>query len=319
MNNDVWVLFDDRAGNNNQSESLAKLITKSYQIKHLKYNKFINLPSLLHFSSLIGINKDAKTQIASPWPNIVISAGRRGAITARFIKKQSPTTKLIQIMWPGYGAADFDHIILPEHDNYDAPNIIKIIGALTSINQEMLLRVKENSPRFSIYKEPIIALLVGGKSKGGEFTTEHAKLLIKQVNEIVTKKEATLLVSTSRRTPAGVVELLRTELKHSYFYEYGEQDNPYLEFLAYASEIIITGDSISMCSEACYSGKPVYIFAPKDISSKKHRSFHQNLYAKHHALPLAEYFNESNHQALKLGSMDVLLARLGLSTVSVSL
>ncbi|RYE12832.1 MAG: hypothetical protein EOP34_10060, partial [Rickettsiales bacterium] len=61
---------------------------------------------------------------------------------------------------------------------------------------------------------------------------------------------------------------------------YGEsnESNPYFAILSYADHIIVTGDSISMCSDACFTGKPVYIYFDKRLCSVKHIKFHNELY-----------------------------------------
>ena len=41
----------------------------------------------------------------------------------------------------------------------------------------------------------------------------------------------------------------------------GAGENPYFGYLALADAIVVTGDSVSMTSEACASGKPVYVAA----------------------------------------------------------
>jgi len=43
---------------------------------------------------------------------------------------------------------------------------------------------------------------------------------------------------------------------------------------------------MSMCSEACASGVPVLIFAPKGIFSAKHERLHASLYKGGYATPL---------------------------------
>ena len=47
----------------------------------------------------------------------------------------------------------------------------------------------------------------------------------------------------------------------------GDNDNPYFGILGLADKFIVTADSISMLSEACATGKPVYMF---DLGSGRH-------------------------------------------------
>ena len=56
--------------------------------------------------------------------------------------------------------------------------------------------------------------------------------------------------------------------------------NPYYGFLAHGDLVVVTGDSVSICSEVCSTGKPLLIYAPKDITQKKHDIFHKLLIKK---------------------------------------
>ena len=93
-------------------------------------------------------------------------------------------------------------------------------------------------------------------------------------------------MTTSRRTPKEVVEVLKKRFpkEQTYFYEFGnEGENPYFGLLAWGTKIVVTGDSMSMCSEACASGVPVFIFAPPGTMGKKHMRFHQELVSSGYA------------------------------------
>ena len=50
-------------------------------------------------------------------------------------------------------------------------------------------------------------------------------------------------------------------------------ENPYSGFLACADNIIVTGDSVSMCCEATGTGKPIYLFSGKNWLTPKHQRF----------------------------------------------
>ena len=73
----------------------------------------------------------------------------------------------------------------------------------------------------------------------------------------------TLYITTSRRTPTTVVEVLKEGIpKHAILYEWSARgiDNPYLALLGHADRFIVTGDSISMMVEVARLGKPLAIF-----------------------------------------------------------
>ena len=68
--------------------------------------------------------------------------------------------------------------------------------------------------------------------------------------------------------------------------------------LALADAIVVSGDSVSMCSEACATPAPVYIYAPDDITTPKHRRLHQELYKLGLARPFLGRFDNWAHKPL---------------------
>ena len=77
-------------------------------------------------------------------------------------------------------------------------------------------------------------------------------------------------------------------------------DNPYLGYLALADYLIVTGDSISMASECCYTGKPVFIYAPDNITGDKHKLFHQILFDNDYA---AKFSDDESIYGFKAGKI----------------
>ena len=199
----------------------------------------------------------------------------------------------MQIMNPNWDFAKFDVVILPSHDKKNQNhNVIRMIGSLTRIGDELLENeYKKFSDVLEKVSSPKIALLVGGSSKKGKFTNQIAKDLGKLVSEITKQMNGNLLVLNSRRTGEKITEILDQNLSCSKkFFKWKSQDwqNPYFAVLQAADFIIATGDSISMCSEICSLGKPIYIFNSPEICSAKHLKFHQDLFAQGFAKKLDE-------------------------------
>jgi mitochondrial fission protein ELM1 len=192
--------------------------------------------------------------------------------------------------------AKFDFVILPKHDEVDESkysNVITTIGALTKVNDKIIASECEKfSSRFQNIHKKKIALLIGGSSNKTTFTAASAAKLAKISSEIANELDATLLILTSRRTGNELTESIKSNLDCDFrFFDWkdSQNENPYLAILGYADFFIITGDSVSMISECCSSGKPVYIFDEKEISSAKHRKFHHNLFAESCARKLPKY------------------------------
>ncbi len=291
MTSDVWLLADNRAGNVNQLLGVAEQLGLSFEQKKIEYSKWAVLPNFLQGSSLIGVTNETKESLKPPYPRLVIGAGRRVFPIARHIKKMSSgRTKIVQLMHPGsVGIKDADLVVIPMHDDYDkkASNVMRTLGAPHRVTKAKLALEQEKwRDTFKKYPEPRLSVIVGGATKRAPFTVEMAQNLAANVLALNT---GSILVTTSRRTPPEVVEVLKKTFpkEKTYFYQYGDGgENPYFGLLAWGSQIVVTGDSMSMCSECCASGVPVYIFAPQGTMGTKHMRFHEQLYRSGYATAL---------------------------------
>lgn len=303
----IWVLADDRAGNNSQSLGVAEALGFETEIKSIRYTKWVKLPNCLRGASTIGIDKASAERLEAPFPDFAIAAGRRAAPVLRWLKKQSGgKTKIIQIMFAGnFGIKDFDLIVLPEHDGCRLirPNILRVVGAPHRITPERLKNEREKwADTFKDLPAPKIALIVGGATKDKPFTPAMARdLAEKAVAFSKAVGGGSFLVTTSRRTGAEQEKILRETLPNpKYFYGWGDtqSENPYFGFLACADYILVTGDSVSMCSEACAAEAPVFVYAPQGGVGKKHALLHRQLYDGGYAQPLDGEMNVKEHKPL---------------------
>ena len=289
MTKSIWILADDRPGHVAQSIGLAEKLGAPYEIKKLEFNFLAQLPNQLLYNFTAGLTVSCKNKIKGPYPDLVIATGRKTAPVAQHIKNKSEgKTKIIQIMHPDMkGLAAFDLICLPKHDRHELKsNFLEIIGAPNKITPKFLA---QNRARYlDKYKklgERKIALIVGGATKRRVFTAEMAQKLGKEINEVAVQEQAGLLITTSRRTGVEATKALLNEITQpAIVYCWGDEgENPYFAFLACADKIIVTGDSVSMCGEACSTGKPVYIYAPKEMVSAKHQRMVMSFIQGHHA------------------------------------
>lgn len=309
----VWVLVDNRPGNYNQAFGVAESLKCKYEIKNIIYNKFVSLPNFIRCNSLIGVDKEKSSKLCGKWPDLVIAAGRRLAPIARYIKHKSGNkTYLVQLMWPDSGIRDFNLIVVPQHDNIKPGcNIINTVGSPSRITKKILgANKKKWQEKFVHLGSPKVALLVGGSTKLAEFSVDDAVDLANKVNQLMAKTSGSLLVTTSRRTSNEVAKTLRDNIKiPNLLYQFGDEgENPYLGFLSCADAIIASGDSISMCSEACTTGKPVYIYANDKFMNEKHKNFHEILYKKNLAKPLMGEFEAWQYQPLN--DVDLIIDRI---------
>jgi mitochondrial fission protein ELM1 len=294
----VWIFADDRPGNTNQCIGVAEALGWGYEAKNIRPHPFwANLPNCLLGTSLLGLRADLRADIHATkpdqWPDVVIAGGRRSAPIARWIKKQSGNQSLlVQLMWPGHAASEFDLICLPSHDRPRiARNVLVTEGAPHRCWPEKVVAEADVwRPQIPDLPKPWISVLLGGSTKRHRFSTEHMRELVLLAEQLAARTGGSLLLSTSRRTEAPLVEALQGALtRQHYFYRWAEGTaNPYIAMLGLADQLIVTGDSLSMCSEAAAQGKPLFIFAPPGIAPAKHYGFHQMLYDRGYGYPLTD-------------------------------
>lgn len=278
----IWVLVDNRIGNANQAIVLAEKLGQPFEIKHINYNHFAKFPNSILSLFPIHIKCNILRQLkAENIPDIIISAGRRTAVLAVYLKKLSNNkAKIIQIMRPNLEPKAFELIILPQHDiyNHTLPNIIRILGALTNV-QEKLPDIKANFENEYPDIKNFIAVIIGGSAKNYKLTMENAQELGEVLSAVADNHSFALFITFSRRTPKNIKEYFQKKFQWPnicYDPESGGA-NPYPAILGSAKFIVSTSDSISMCSEAASTGKPVYIYRPDSFSLKKHNFFIQQL------------------------------------------
>jgi mitochondrial fission protein ELM1 len=298
LENKILILADERIGTYSQAVALAKESGLDYEIIFLEYNFLKSIPNLFFSQSLIRLKKSSIIRLKSLnyTPKYIISAGRKSAPIAIFLKKKYKfLPKIIQIMRPEINLNKFDFVIVPEHDEPKPPypkNLILSIGALTKIaKKDEEKNYQEFANQFQNLPKPIIALLLGGSTKKTKFSLKSVEKLINQILVIQKNMNATLIVVNSRRTSIEINNFIKKiNQKNLIFFDYNEvkNNNPFSLILNFANFFVISGDSVSMISECCSLGKPVFIFDDGIISSKKHQKFHKILIEKKYA----KYFDK---------------------------
>lgn len=294
----IWALLDNRRGSVGQARGvLDALAADRYTVveKQIDYTRLSALPNILRSRSLIGVTKESQKALQPPYPDMVLSISRRTAPVARWIKKKSPATKLIQLMHPGNaGLSEFDLVVVPEHDKNkkQTPNVHYIVGCPHRVTPAYLAAAREKwAEKFAALPRPLTAVIVGGAIKKQPFSAENAQALGKAVKQLKDKIGGSILITTSRRTGEAAQKLIMDAIQDvpQYTYLWGDSgENPYSGFLAWADNIVVTGDSVSMCCEATGTGKPIYVFCGQNWLTPKHLRFVDSLCQRRCAVRLED-------------------------------
>ncbi len=303
----IWVLIDDRAGNESQCLGVAEALDMAFEERRIKYSWMATIPNALLGATFCGLTPQSREQFIEPeiqqWPDLVIAAGRRTAPVARKIKRLSGnSSKLVQIMDPGpAGTGEFDLIAIPRHDVLTrGRNTMTITGAPHRMTPARLEAASQSwRAQFEHLPKPWIALIVGGSTRRRAFEPALAAALGSMASAMAEQTGGSLLITTSRRTGAAADSLLEEIKVPNFVYRWGDAgENPYAGYLALADALVVTGDSVSMCSEACATGKPVYISAPSPLITAKHARFHQSFFQEGYARPFIGVYEEWSHPPL---------------------
>lgn len=318
----VWVLADDRAGNVNQALGVAEALGLPFEVKRIGYSRLAMLPNFVRGASTLGLTDETVDQLTAPWPEVVIGAGRRVAPVARWIKRMAGGRAfLVQIMYPGgYGPGaigEFNLIAVPRHDAFTEilPTVLRITGAPHRVTPDRLDREAEAwRDRFDGYPRPFISVLVGGSTKNRPFGAREATDFAGRLRQMQAETGGSLLITTSRRTPPQAVATLERLLPQPlWLYKVGDAgENPYFGLLALADAVVVTGDSVSMCSEACATQGPVFIYAPDGFAAPKHARLHAELYRLGYARPFTGAFDDWSHPPLNAAREVALAVRQNL-------
>jgi mitochondrial fission protein ELM1 len=197
-------------------------------------------------------------------PDLVISCGKRGAMAALGLRAHYPDakTRFIHIQDPRIDPRYFDLVVAMAHDKVNAPNVLKTRFALHTVTPQALQGAALHfAPRFAGYGRPLAAVLLGGSTHKYRMTEAAMRAIIASLQRLLDHSPCSLLITPSRRTGGGYIEMLNQAFAGNprvYVYDFcGE--NPYMGMLALADAIIVTDDSVNMMSEACATGKPLYI------------------------------------------------------------
>ncbi|MEQ1789078.1 MAG: mitochondrial fission ELM1 family protein [Rickettsiales bacterium] len=277
----VWGITDGSAGMVAQVRALANAMDFQAEMKNIALAKpWSLLPNICYDGFLLKfILRYALREpenLGKPYPNIIISCGRKAALVAAALKNTQPQVRAIHIQDPQMSPKNFDVVVAMEHDKIQGDNVIKTRFALHSITTAALESAKENfMTRFGDYSQPHIAVLLGGSTNKYNLTKLRMESLISHLQDWLNGTKGSLLITPSRRTGEENIATLQQAFagnKNVYIYD-GKTDNPYMGLLACADEIIVTNDSVNMMSESFATGKPVTILRLSGHKNTKPANF----------------------------------------------
>jgi len=261
----VWLVTGYRAGERAQILALAEALGWPFEIKQLSYRKSEFRTSLFRGSDLRGIRLDRSSALAPPWPDLVISAGMRNEPVARWIRRQSGgRTRLVHIGRPWARPEQFDLLVTtPQYRLPAADNIVHNTTTLHRVTAARLAgEADRHRQRYAHLPQPRIGVILGGDSGPYTLGPRTAAHIAGLASTLARQQGGSLLITSSARTSPRALAAFERYLTvpyDLYAWRHGDQGNPYFAILGLSASLVVTADSVSMLSEACATGKPVYM------------------------------------------------------------
>jgi len=256
----------DKLGDNAQVEIIAAALGWPCERKQLYFLAPYVTGKPPFKASLYHIDASRSAPLGPPWPDLVITIGRRPAMAALWIREQSGGhTQVVLLGRPKRWLQKFALVIAtPQYCLPDQPNVLHIdLPLMRSNTAAVEAAAAAWQDRLAALPRPLIAVLVGGQTKPFVFDAQVAAALLAHIKAIAAETGGTLYITTSRRTPPAVVAALQAGLPPGailYRWQANDTANPYLALLGLADRFIVSGDSISMLVEVARLGKPLAIF-----------------------------------------------------------
>lgn len=265
----VWCLLGYKAGDNTQVTALADALGWPWSPIRIHARPWELTTHLALRATLAGIDRSRSSELLPPWPDLLISAGRRNEPVARWIQSQSAgATRLVHVGRPWAPLSTYDLIVTtPQYLLPDLPNIRHNRLPLFHHDADALdQEAAALAPQLATLPSPRIALLLGGDSGKFVFTPEKGRRLGQLASTLARASSGSIILTDSPRTPRAAMDACVEAIDVPAFVHRWSADapNPYRGILASADAFIVTGESMSMLAEARAQRKPLYIFDMHD-------------------------------------------------------
>jgi uncharacterized protein len=252
---ETWVLLGPHKGDNDQVLALAEALRTPFRTIQMRYKWFAHLPAVLRQVTISQLEPGAFREIAPPWPSLVLGIGQRSAPVARYIQRASGgRAKTVRLGDPMISHRLFDLVITTtQYAVRDGENVIRL--PITVTNELAVHPDRQERQWLKSFARPLRLLVIGGKTS--LWCVDES--LIMKAAQTLKKRAATeggsVIAVTSPRTSPKLKSAVEAVLGEDAVADGGFPR--YAALLQSADEIHVTGDSVSMLSDAVATRKPV--------------------------------------------------------------
>ncbi|WP_436463214.1 mitochondrial fission ELM1 family protein [Acinetobacter seifertii] len=243
----IVYVSDGKAGHRSQALGLFQAMQRQQANATFEEVSIHDLPIF----SLINVFFSSKKSLFKQVPDFIFGVGSHTHFRVWLLGKIFKKAKTVILMKPNLPIAWFDYAVIPEHDGIPANSrVIVTRGALNPIRNE------------NRHQKARILIALGGSSKRHQWNQEKVLLSVQQIVEHNPNSE--IILTTSRRTPAKFIDILRQQSFAQYLQICPVEQTPQgwiFEEMQKAEAVWVTEDSVSMIYEALTAGCRVGVIA----------------------------------------------------------
>ena len=251
----IVYVSDGKAGHRSQALGLFQAMQRQQANATFEEVSINDLPII----SLIKALFSSKNTLFEQAPDFIFGVGSHTHFRVWLLSKIFIKAKTVILMKPNLPIAWFDYAVIPEHDGIPANSrVIVTRGALNPIRNE------------NRHQKARILIALGGSSKRHQWNQEKVLLSVQQIVEH--NPDSEIILTTSRRTPAEFIDILRQQSFAKYLQICPVEQTPQgwiFEEMQKAEAVWVTEDSVSMIYEALTAGCRVGVIAMDRIKQDR--------------------------------------------------
>jgi mitochondrial fission protein ELM1 len=260
----AWIVTSGEAGHRTQARGLALAVAPEARELTVDLRApWRWLPGDQTPFALQGLTS-ASDRPAPPWPDLVVSSGRRAAAVAIAIRRASRgAAVVVAVPDPHTNPAAFDLVVCLNHDPAAGPNVLSLPTAVHDLTPDKLDQAgRQWRERLRAPDRGLIGVLLGGAAHHRALTLTQWGQMFTALDRLRRETGARLAITPSRRTAPEVRALLATRFGDDpeVFLWDMQGDNPYRGILALSDRLVVTSDSVSMVSEALATRASVEVY-----------------------------------------------------------
>ncbi|MES2477107.1 MAG: ELM1/GtrOC1 family putative glycosyltransferase [Verrucomicrobiota bacterium] len=278
----VWIISEGSPGHVSQSEGLVAALAQMTSLElHVvqtrpKFGGFMRKGVMLWMGRCGRplpsgfLKRWLGCEVPSSTPNLIVTSGGKAVFAARSLAVKFGAPLVFLGERNPYPSRWFHTVFTPspfEADVYDVP-VEMVPTGITPAKVEAAANAWKERPQGRLW-----TMLIGGASASHDYSNEDWRLLGGKMNELAEKHGIRWLVSTSRRTGAGIEAVLRRSIAPQHIARavwWAENPEKLMApFLGSATWTFVTQDSVTMVTEAIASGRPVVVTMPAKTTFKE--------------------------------------------------